>query len=64
MDSEAFAANSIAVRLSGVLAASIPASATEKEHWRSVKSVSLHTLFQGKEFGDGVHFADRCGHHD
>ena len=32
-------------------------SAAEKEHWRSVKGAALQTLFQDKEFGDGVHFA-------
>src|SRR2546427_9756062 len=33
------------------------ASALEKEHWRSVKGAALRTLFQDKEFADGVHFA-------
>ena len=33
------------------------ASAVEKEHWRGVKGAALRTLFQDKEFADGVHFA-------
>jgi len=32
-------------------------SAVEKEHSRSVKGAALRTLFQDKEFADGVHFA-------
>ena len=34
-----------------------PSSAVEKEHWRNVRGAALKTLFQGKEFADGVHFA-------
>lgn len=60
MDSEALPIRSIiVVLLCGVLAATLAASAAEKQPWRSVKGVSLHTLFQDKEFGDGVHFAYR-----
>ena len=33
------------------------ALAVETEHWRSVKGAALRTLFQDKEFADGVHFA-------
>ena len=34
-----------------------PSSAVEKEHWRNVRGAALKTLFQDKEFADGVHFA-------
>jgi len=30
-----------------------------EERWRSIKGASLQSLFQDKEFGDGVHFAYR-----
>jgi hypothetical protein len=59
MDSEALLIRWIVVFLCGALTASFASSAAEKEHWHSVKGVSLQTLFQDKEFGDGVHFAYR-----
>ena len=43
--------------LCALLALVAPSSAAEKEHWRSVKGAVLQTLFQDREFGDGVHFA-------
>ncbi len=42
--------------LYGLVALSLPVSGAE-EHWRGVKGASLQSLFQDKEFGDGVHFA-------
>lgn len=32
-------------------------SVAQQEHWHDVKDAQLRTLFQDKEFGDGVHFA-------
>jgi hypothetical protein len=32
-------------------------SGAETEQWRNVKGAALQTLFQDKEFADGVHFA-------
>ena len=42
--------------LCGLLAL-VPLVPGAEEHWRSVKGDSLRTLFQDREFGDGVHFA-------
>ena len=42
--------------LCGLAALSLPVSGAE-ERWRKVKGASLQSLFQDKEFGDGVHFA-------
>ncbi|SRR5258708_2153001 len=48
----------VSMLLAAVMMGTPPcASAVEKEHWRSVKGAALRTLFQDKEFGDGVHFA-------
>jgi hypothetical protein len=33
------------------------AASGDAEHWTSVKGAALQSLFAGKEFGDGVHFA-------
>ncbi len=41
--------------LCGLVALSLPVSGAE-ERWRKVKGASLQSLFQDKEFGDGVHF--------
>src|SRR6267378_7418915 len=42
--------------LCGLVALSLPVAGAE-ERWRKVKGASLQSLFQDKEFGDGVHFA-------
>src|SRR5712691_13508532 len=42
--------------LCGLVALSLPVLGAE-EHWRSAKGAPLQSLFQDKEFGDGVHFA-------
>ena len=44
--------------LCGLVALSLPVSGA-KERWREIKGASLQSLFQDKEFGDGVHFAYR-----
>ena len=44
--------------LCGLVAISLPVSGAD-ERWRKVKGASLQSLFQDKEFGDGVHFAYR-----
>ena len=44
------------VLLCGLVALSLPVSSAE-ERWRNIKGASLQSLFQDKEFGDGVHFA-------
>src|SRR3989442_14516486 len=40
-----------------MMSLSLRVSAVEKEHWRRVKGAALQTVFQDKEFADGVHFA-------
>ncbi len=40
-----------------MMGVSLRSVAAEKEHWRTVNGAALRTLFQEKEFGDGVHFA-------
>ena len=49
--------DAMTVLLSALLVLPFGTSAAEKEHWRSVKGAALKTLFQDKEFADGVHFA-------
>src|SRR5437016_547533 len=44
------------VSLCGLVALSLPVSGAD-ERWRKIKGTSLQSLFQDKEFGDGVHFA-------
>src|SRR5437870_10909904 len=44
--------------LYGLVALSLPVSGAD-ERWRKIKGASLQSLFQDKEFGDGVHFAYR-----
>ena len=44
--------------LCGLVALSLPVSGAE-ERWREIKGASLQSLFQDKEFGDGVRFAYR-----
>src|SRR2546428_14119916 len=44
--------------LCGLVALSLPVSGAE-ERWRKIKGASLQSMFQDKEFGDGVHFAYR-----
>src|SRR5207247_9066738 len=41
--------------LCGLVALSLPVSGAD-ERWRKVNGASLQSLFQDKEFGDGVHF--------
>ena|SRR5690242_19620026 len=50
------AASSVCVLL--VLGLSSGQGATA-EHWKAVRGAVLRSLFAGKEFGDGVHFAYR-----
>ena len=40
-----------------MIAVPLCAAAADKEHWQALKGAALRTLFQEKEFGDGVHFA-------
>ncbi len=44
--------------LCGLVALSLPVSGAD-ERWRKVNGALLQSLFQDKEFGDGVHFAYR-----
>ena len=47
----------ISMFLTVALVASLFAASADEAHWRDVNGAALPSLFKGKEFGDGVHFA-------